>query len=316
VSDAAPAHAAAQANLPRISVIIPTLNQGRFIEATLLSVLDQKYPALELIVMDGGSTDQTKEILGRFSGQISHWESVPDRGQSHAINKGLARATGDVWCYLNSDDLLLPGSLLRIGEMFRDPSIDWVGGVTAIFDEKSECGTVTPQDPGSLKELLTPWKRSVEHVFPCSNSCFMRRAIYGRLGGFDNSYHYSMDMEYYTRASFAGVRLHRIADVLGRWRWHPGSKTIRDGQAYRFLEEELRTAETYADKLTPADREELKREIIQHRKSFFVRRAVHSPVAGSRISRVLRLLAEAAQHPSLLIFRPWLGAVKREVITS
>jgi glycosyltransferase involved in cell wall biosynthesis len=278
-------------------------------------VIEQKYPNLELIVIDGGSTDQTQDILDRYAPHIAYRESALDRGQSHAINKGLAHSTGDVWCYLNSDDLLLPGSLARIGEIFREPSVEWIGGVTIIFDEQSERGTVTPQEARSPKEVLTPWARSVEHVFPCSNSCFMRRTIYDRLGGFEESYHYSMDMEYYTRALFAGFKLRRIPDMLGRWRWHPGSKTIRDGQAYRFLGEELRTAATYADKLPPSERNDLKRDVAQLTKSFLVRRALHSPVPESRLSRLLRLLAEAAHHPSLLWFRPWLGAVRKEVTT-
>ena len=302
--------------LPRISVIVPSLNQGEFIESTLRSAIDQQYPNLELIVMDGGSKDRTLEILGRLSPHIASWESVPDRGQSHAINKGLARATGDVWCYLNSDDLLAPGSLARVGELFRDPSVDWVGGISVIFDEHSERGTVTPQEPKSQKEILTPWSRSVEHVFPCSNVCYMRRSIYEKLGGFDESYGYSMDMEYYTRAHFTGFRLRRIAEVLGRWRWHPACKTVRDGSAYRFLEEELRIATTYAGRLTPAERDGLSREIVQHRKSFLVRRALHSPSEKSRAARLCRLFIEAIRHPSLMWFRPWLGAVKKQVLAS
>ena len=306
----------AAAALPRISIIVPSLNQGEFIESTLRSVLDQNYPNLELIVMDGGSKDRTVEILGRYAAQITFWESAEDRGQSHAINKGLARATGDVWCYLNSDDLLSPGSLARIGGLFRDSAVDWVGGITVIFDDKADCGTVTPQEPKSQKEILTPWKRSVEHVFPCSNVCFMRRSIYEKLGGFDESYGYSMDMEYYTRAHFAGFTLTRVAEVLGRWRWHAASKTVRDGTAYRFLEEELRIAAAYADRLEPPAREELHREIAQHRKSYLVRRALHSPLEKSRASRLFRLVFEAIRHPSLMWFRPWLGAVKKQVLAS
>ena len=309
---------APQANgtLPRISVIIPSLNQGEFIESTLRSVIDQNYPDLEIIVMDGASKDRTSEVLARLADHITVLESVPDRGQSHAINKGLARATGDIWCYLNSDDLLLPGSLARIGEHFQNPAADWVGGVSVIFDEHSDRGTVTPQEPKTAKEILTPWSRSVEHVFPCSNVCFMRRLIYEKLGGFDESYGYSMDMEYYTRAHFAGYRLQRIPDVLGRWRWHPASKTVKDGSAYRFLEEELRIAVAYADRLAPPDREELSREIIKHRKSYLVRRALHSTSVKSRCARLLRLVSEAILHPSLMWFRPWLSAVKKQVLAS
>lgn len=301
---------------PRISVIVPSLNQGAFIASTLRSVIDQRYPNLELIVMDGGSHDETRKVLEELAPQITFWESVPDHGQSHAINKGLARSTGDVWCYLNSDDLLAPGTLTRIGELFRDPSLDWVGGISVIFDEHSERGTVTPQEPKSVKEILTPWARSVEHVFPCSNVCFMRRTIYEKLGGFDESYSYSMDMEYYTRAHFAGYRLRRIAETLGRWRWHPASKTVRDGTAYRFLEEELRIAAAYASQLAPAEREELQREMVLHRKSFLVRRALHAPSEKSRLSRLFRLASEAVRHPSLMWFRPWLGAVKKEILAA
>ena len=308
--------ATAGAALPRISVIIPSLNQGGFIESTLRSVIDQEYPNLELIVMDGGSHDGTAEILQRHTSRITFWESNADRGQSHAINKGLARATGDVWCYLNSDDLLAPGSLARVGALFRDPAVHWVGGISVIFDERADRGTVTPQEPKSQKEILTPWARSVEHVFPCSNVCFMRRAIYEKLGGFDETYGYSMDMEYYTRAHFAGFTLLRVAEVLGRWRWHPASKTVKDGTAYRFLEEELRIAAAYAGRLATRERGELHREIVQHRKSFLVRRALHSPSEKSRPSRLLRLLFEAIRHPSLMWFRPWLGAVKKQVLAS
>ncbi len=306
----------ADAARPRISVIIPSLNQGEFIEDTLRSVIDQNYPNLELIVMDGGSQDGTTEILRRYASQITFWESLADRGQSHAINKGLARATGGVWCYLNSDDLLAPGSLARVGGLFRDRTVQWLGGISVIFDERADCGTVTPQAPKSQKEILTPWSRSVEHVFPCSNVCFMSRVVYEKLGGFDESYGYSMDMEYYTRAHFAGFALLRLAEVLGRWRWHPASKTVKDGTAYRFLEEELRIATAYAGKLEPSERVALHREIVQHRKSFLVRRALHSPAEKSRGSRLRRLVVEAIRHPSLMWFRPWLGAVKKQVLAS
>ena len=193
-------------------------------------------------------------------------------------------------------------------------AIDWLVGVSTIFDEHGDRGEVRPQLPASVKEILTPWNRGVEHVFPCSNVCFMRRSIYEKLGGFDESYGYSMDMEYYTRAHFAGFKLRRIAEVLGRWRWHPASKTVRDGTAYRFLEEELRIAATFADRLIPADREKLNREIAQHRKSFFLRRALHSLSDKSRIARLFRLAAEAVRHPSLMWFRPWLGEVKKQVL--
>ena len=296
---------------PRISIIVPSFNQGAFIEQTLRSVLDQNYSNLELIVMDAGSTDETPAILARYRDRIAILEIAPDRGQSHAINKGLERMTGDVWSYLNSDDLLAPGSLARLAELFDDPAIDWVGAVSTIFDGTGDHDQVAPQEPLILREVLTPWHRSVQHVFPCSNVCFMRRTLYDRIGGFDESFHYSMDMEYYSRAMFSGFKLTRIPDVLGRWRWHPESKTVRDGQAYKFLQEELRIAAIYATRLPKPECVSLRREVAEQTKWFIVRRSLYLQANASRGSRIARLFRDAWSTPSLFFFRPWLGAVKR-----
>lgn len=299
-------------NWPRISIIVPSFNQGGYIEETLRSVLDQDYPAVEIIVMDAGSTDGTLDILRRYHDRIVYWESTPDRGQSHAINKGLAKCIGDVWLYLNSDDLLSPGSLAHIGELFRDPAVDWVGGGAIIFDQNGIRGVVEPKEPASMREVLTPWKRSVEHVFPCSNVCFMRRSIYERIGGFDESYHYSMDMEYYTRALLAGFSLQRITEHLGRWRWHEQSKTVTSGCAFHFLGEELRIARAYMGRLPIEQRTGLDAEIEAHTRWFLVRRALNESADGSRYQQLRRLLSDAAQTPSLLTFRPWWGGIRRQ----
>lgn len=299
---------------PRISIIIPSYNQGHYIEETIRSVVDQGYPSLQLIVMDGGSTDSTGAVLERYRDRIAILESKRDRGQSHAINKGLELMTGEVWAYLNSDDLLAPGSLERISEFFRDPGVHWVGAVSSIFDESRDLGFVTPEEPCSIREVLTPWHRSIQHVFPCSNVCFMRRGVYEKIGGFDESFHYSMDMEYYTRAMFGGYRLKRIRDVLGRWRWHSASKTMLDGQAYRFLGEELRIASIYASRLPKEDCTWLRREIAEQHKWFTVRRALHENPAAHRGHRLARLFRDAWQEPSLFLFRPWLGAVRKQIL--
>ncbi len=104
---------------PRISIITPSLDQGRFIEAAIRSVLSQNYPDLEYLILDGGSTDDTLQVLERYTGSSGlHWFSEPDRGQTDAINKGLRRATGSIVAYLNADDLLLPGSLAEGGRGF------------------------------------------------------------------------------------------------------------------------------------------------------------------------------------------------------
>ena len=119
-------------NWPEVSVIVPSYNQGRFVRQTLDSILEQGYPNLELIVMDGGSDDETVDILEEYSPHLSHWVSEPDRGQSHAINKGFAVATGSLVGWLNSDDLYLPKSLFRAAlqvtlRLSRPSERRWIG---------------------------------------------------------------------------------------------------------------------------------------------------------------------------------------------
>ena len=114
--------------LPRITIITPSFNQGDYIEQTLQSVLAQQYPNLEYLVIDGGSRDKTLDVLYRYAGRVQ-FLSEPDRGQSHAINKGLDLASGEIVAYLNSDDLLEPGCLMKVGRFFLDrPQAFWLSG--------------------------------------------------------------------------------------------------------------------------------------------------------------------------------------------
>ena len=143
---------------PRITIITPSYNQGQFIEETIQSVLNQGYPNLEYIIIDGGSTDQTVEIIKRYAAQIAYWVSEPDRGQTHAINKGLAQATGEILAYLNSDDYYLPGALHAVAKYFGcNPQVDLLHGCCRYVNEQGEpigeqCGNIQ-----SLAEILDLW---------------------------------------------------------------------------------------------------------------------------------------------------------------
>jgi hypothetical protein len=183
-----------------------------------------------------------------------------------------------------------------------------------MFDLNGERGRIEPQPATRKRDYLTPWNRPAKYLFPCSNVNFMRRELLDRLGLFDETMHFGMDIEYYTRAVFAGVPLTIIPDVLGHWRWHEESKTMTDGVAYRFLADELTIAERYVAQLDPGEREEVQRELVQMRRHLAVRRALHARDKAAGSSTLGRLLSEMRAQPSLLLFRPWLGAVRRQLI--
>jgi glycosyltransferase involved in cell wall biosynthesis len=119
---------------PLVSIVTPSYNQGAFLEQTILSVLEQTYPTVEYCVMDGGSDDNSVDVIKKYAGQINYWESIQDRGQAHAINKGLRQAKGEFLGWLNSDDVLLPGTVERIVNTFNQhPEIDVVYGSSGAY---------------------------------------------------------------------------------------------------------------------------------------------------------------------------------------
>lgn len=297
--------------LPRISVVTPSYNQGDFIEETIRSVLLQGYPDLEYIIIDGGSTDNTIEIIKKYEPWITYWMSEPDRGQTHALNKGLEKSTGEVWSYLNSDDLLLPNSLKRIGELFQNPELSWVGAASDQFNQSSVIGQVKPQPPALKAEYFTPWHRSSKYIFPCSNVSFMRRSLMVQCGMFDESYEYGMDIEYYLRVVFqAGIEPQLISDVLGSWRWHPDSKTMKQGIAYGFREDEVRMAIQYLDYLDERQRTRIQQEILEQQKWLVTRKAMFYKSQGHYRKAIYELISHIKTLPGLLLFRPWYGAIR------
>lgn len=185
--------------LPTITVITPSYNQGNFIRQTVESVLSQAYPGLEYIVMDGGSTDDTLAVLEPYSSRLT-LISEPDRGQTDAINKGLRRATGDIVCWLNSDDYFLPDALLTVGRYFAGhPDTDWLTADCLIV---SESGQLIQQPIRQYKRML----RNLSHQAylgltnaVCQPATFWRRAVHERVGYLNESLHFTMDYDFWLR---------------------------------------------------------------------------------------------------------------------
>ena len=204
--------------LPLVSIVTPSYNQGRFLRRTIDSVLSQDYPQVEYFVMDGGSTDESVEIL-RSYGERVLWLSERDGGQAHAINKGLRRATGDILAYLNSDDVLLPGAIAAVvAHLRKNPAWDVVYGNARHIDANDQVLGDYPTAAYSLDRLL-------EDCCICQPAAFWRRRLMGRVGLFDESLHYAMDYDYWMRIDRAGAVFAHVPEFLACSRVYPETKT-------------------------------------------------------------------------------------------
>jgi len=187
--------------LPRLTVITPSLNQGKYLERALSSVLGQDYPDLEYIVMDGGSTDESPEILRRYADRLAYWVSEPDEGQSWAINRGIERATGEVVAYINSDDYYLPGAFEAALPLFADPGVRWVAGATEYREVDGTLETFwNPRPPSGPRPL---WIRGTWYVPQASS--FWRRDVFDEFGLLREDLNYVFDTEFGLRLALGGL---------------------------------------------------------------------------------------------------------------
>ena len=211
-----------QKSYPKISIITPSYNQGQFLEETILSVLNQNYPNLEYIIIDGGSTDNSVEIIKKYEKYLAYWVSEKDNGQTHAINKGLKRATGDILAYLNSDDIYLPGILVKIAEFFENnPKIDIVYGDCHIINERGELVK-------KKKEIAFDYLMGCMIGFGIiiiQPSTFFKKGAVGDVGYFNENLHFVMDANYWFRCTQKGLRFKHISQFISGFRWHLNSKT-------------------------------------------------------------------------------------------
>jgi len=205
--------------LPRISIVTPSLNRADMIEETIRSVLLQGYPDLEYVIVDGGSTDGTLEIIERYRPYLAAVVSEPDQGQSDAINKGMRRATGEVLAYINTDDLYTPGALLAVGRAFVDPAVKWLSGPGRLFGPNVGWGYTWPEKPYRQR-----WQWAAGNCL-CQSSTFWRREVAERIGEFDTGLQVAMDHDYWLRMVLAGYELSWTPQILSAFRMHQGSRT-------------------------------------------------------------------------------------------
>jgi glycosyltransferase involved in cell wall biosynthesis len=216
-------------NFPRVSVITPSFNQGHFIEETIRSVLDQGYPNLEFSIFDGGSTDRTIEVLEKYSAKLSFWRSAPDGGQAAAINEGFRRATGDILCWLNSDDLHFGHTLSTVvallGACLEQPLVLYGG--CEVFDDRNHSKEVRMAIPFNQTLLETA-------DFLDQPSVFWTRKAWEITGPLDESLNYGFDWEWFLRAS-RFCRFTAAEGLLSRYRIHQAHKSGKGGKR-RWIE--------------------------------------------------------------------------------
>jgi glycosyltransferase involved in cell wall biosynthesis len=211
---------------PKISVITPSYNQGEFLEETICSVLNQKYPNLEYIIIDGGSTDNSVDIIKKYEKQLAYWVSEKDGGMYYAIQKGMERATGEIMTWINSDDLLSPKSLFWVADLFeRYKQIEWLGGSVCLMDEESNIVyTMGQKQRNRFSYYLKDYK------YVQQEGTFWRRGLWEKAGAhISTDYKLAGDLELWLRF-FQHADYYILNAPLGRFRMRKAEQKSLEGR--------------------------------------------------------------------------------------
>ena len=210
---------------PKISVITPSYNQGHFIEQTILSVLGQDYPDLEYILIDGGSSDNSVEIIKKYEHKLAYWISEKDNGQANAINKGFERATGDILCWLNSDDMYMPGIFSFItNEIETTKAMLLTGSSIRYLETADGLRTSSHTIIKDHKELSL---KEVDYIM--QPSTFWTKKMWQEVGKLNEELHYTFDWEWFLRAELLKLPVKVVNRVLSVYRMHGSQKTTTGG---------------------------------------------------------------------------------------
>lgn len=220
-----------------VSIITPSYNQAKYLEQTILSVLNQDHPRIEYIVIDGASTDGSVEIIKKYADKLVHWESKKDNGQADAINKGFARATGEIVAWLNSDDYYLPGTIRAAVKVFEEnPDVVLVYGNMLAVDENGQTFNTLTYKQLTLEDLLC-------FQIIGQPAVFMRRAALQKTSGLDSTFHFLLDHLLWIKIAKQGRILH-VNETWSAARYHAEAKNV--AKAAEFGREAFRILETIA----------------------------------------------------------------------
>ena len=213
------------AELPLVSIVTPSYNQAQFLEETILSVLNQNYPQLEYIIIDGGSTDGSVEIIRRYADRLAYWVSEPDKGQADAINKGWSRVTGDIVAFLNSDDYYRPGAISAVCEVFRQrPEVGIVWGQAEWVTEHGK--------PLRPTHTFVDSQQMVERFEGLPQpATFVRKEVIDKVGKLDPTFHFALDGEFFIRA-MANFDSQALPQIIACMRLHGAAKSVAAGLGF------------------------------------------------------------------------------------
>jgi glycosyltransferase involved in cell wall biosynthesis len=278
-------------DVPRITVVTPSFNQGPFLEETMRSVLDQNYPNLEYIICDGGSSDNSVEIIERYQDRLAWWISEKDQGQSNAINKGFSKASGDLLAYINSDDTLAPGALMAAAEAYRQGH-EWITGWVTYLEPEG----------GEWPQLPRPMHNGVDwHLYNpiCQQGTYWSARLFRELGPFWEDMHYAFDYEFWMRLWFvAKLKPHMLRRCMGGYRLHESSKTVSVWERFETDFDRVRTH--YRHFLTRAQRREVD-EFHRQRKWASHRNEAWKAIRERDVSAARKHAKKALPHNRLSI---------------